>query len=115
MVIIAIPLAVISRTSIQELERQELATAILEEELGAETGHVVDVHIEGGGKELVVVVTLYALVELDARRLTEVQQRLAAEVGAPVTLRATVLQARQLEVESSPYPMKVGDGAGEEP
>lgn len=113
--IIAIPLAVISRTSFQELERQELVTAILEEEIGVETGRIVAVSVTREGQGLVADVTLYALTELDTQQLEAIQQRLTAEAGAPVTLRATILQARQLEIEPSPYPMKVGDGAGEEP
>ena len=115
MLLIAIPLALISRTSFRQLQQKEEVTTILTEEIADDTGRVVDVVVEPAGEGIAVDATLYAMAELDAERLDAIQRRLTEEVGAPVTLRATVLQAKRMEIEAQPYPIKVGDRLSEKP
>ena len=115
MLLIAVPLALISRTSFRQLQQQEQVTSILREEFTGNAGRVVDVVVMSEGDGIAVDATLYATAELDAARLDAIQRRLAGEVGAPVTLRATVLQAKRMELDGRPYPIKVGDRPSEKP
>ena len=102
MFLIAIPLALISRTSFRQLQYQEQVTSILREEFTGNAGQIVDVIVASEGDGIAVDATLYATAELDATRLDTLQRQLAGEVGAPVTLRATVLHAKRVETEARP-------------
>lgn len=115
MLLIAIPLALISRTSFRQLQQQEQVTSILREELTGDAGRVDDVVVAPEGDGIAVDATLYATAELDAAQIDAIQRRLAAEVGSPVILRATVLQAKRVEIEARPFPIKVGDSPSEKP
>jgi uncharacterized hydrophobic protein (TIGR00271 family) len=95
LVLITIPLAIFSINSTQQINSQTRAEQVLNAELDAEQTRITDVVVERQGDGFVVNATIYATDEFDYE-VWRLERRLSREVGAPVTLRATVLRAMVL-------------------
>lgn len=104
LLLISIPLGFVSSASVRQIDRQQRVEAVLDEEISGEFAQVADVAIERQGQGFVINATVYAFAELDPEKIGAIQRRLIAEVGAPVTLRATVLRATRTEAGANLAP-----------
>jgi hypothetical protein len=93
LVIISIPLAVFSVDAIEQISRQSMVEQVLSTEVESDVTRITDVVVEQQGEGFVVYATLYTLRSFPEEQVIALERRLSATVGAPVTLRATVLQA----------------------
>lgn len=96
LVLISIPLAVFSVNTVDQITRQQQIETVLNTEIAPEHAHVTNVVVERQGEGLVVYATIYALDTFPTDQVTALEERLTATLGAPVTLRATVLRAELL-------------------
>jgi uncharacterized hydrophobic protein (TIGR00271 family) len=93
LVIISIPLAVFSVDAIEQISRQSMVEQVLSTEVESDVTRITDVVVEQQGEGFVVYATLYTLRSFPEEQVIALERRLSTTVGAPVTLRATVLQA----------------------
>jgi uncharacterized hydrophobic protein (TIGR00271 family) len=93
LVLISIPLAIFSVNAIDKITRQSEVEAVLSAEIESEVTRITDVVVEQQGGRFIVYATIYALDDFSSQQVAEIEQRLQRAVNAPVTLRATVLQA----------------------
>lgn len=93
LVLISIPLTTFSITAVGQISRQNQVKAFLNEQLETDTLHISDLGIEQRGNKFIVHAVIYSLDEFPPEQLSDLQEELTEAVGAPVTLRATVLRA----------------------
>lgn len=93
LVLISIPLTTFSITAVGQISRQNQVKAFLNEQLETDTLHITDLDIEQRGNEFIVHAVIYSLDAFPPEQLSDLQDELTEAIGAPVTLRATVLRA----------------------
>ncbi|MCG8347456.1 MAG: DUF389 domain-containing protein [Chloroflexales bacterium] len=96
LVSISIPLAIFSVNAVEQVSRQNRVETFLRAELDTATNHITDILVERRDQGFRVQATIYTLDDFGSTQITALQERLSAEVGAPVTLQAMVLQAMAL-------------------
>lgn len=93
LLLISIPLAAVSFNAFSQVTRQNQIETLLATALASENAHISAVGVERAGNGFIVSVTIYALDDFSAAQVNALQESLHRSVGAPVTLRATVLRA----------------------
>ncbi|MEA3441122.1 MAG: DUF389 domain-containing protein, partial [Chloroflexota bacterium] len=110
LLIIATPLALATINLRSNLDRQQEVKSVLNDAIQAEFAEVEDVTIKQQGDGYLIGGTVYSYGEITDEELVEVQALLSEEIGAPVIIRARIINAklrivggeRELDVLPSP-------------
>jgi uncharacterized hydrophobic protein (TIGR00271 family) len=110
LLVIATPLAFATINLRSNLDRQQEVKSVLNEVIQAEFAEVEDVTIKQQGDGYLISGTVYSYGEITDEELAEVQTLLSEEIGAPVIIRARIINAKlrvvggekELDVISSP-------------
>jgi uncharacterized hydrophobic protein (TIGR00271 family) len=100
--IIAIPLGYTTYNFQRQLERQGIVETVLEDELTKESAEVENVTITPDGDGFLISGTIFAYEDLTMEELSQIQTSLSEAVGAPVKIRARVVQAALVEMDITP-------------
>jgi hypothetical protein len=104
LILIAIPLALLLNVSLsrfesqrQQADLQRQAETVLSEGTSAEPVRVVEVEVEQVDDGYLVQATLYDYADFGSDQVSRLEDLLSAQLDSPVTLRATILDARLTE------------------
>jgi uncharacterized hydrophobic protein (TIGR00271 family) len=107
LLVIAIPLVFATINLRSQLERQQQVKDVLNKVIAAEFAEVEDVTIKPQGDGFLISGTVYAYGDITDEEMAEIQNSLSEAMGAPVVIRARVIQSR-LEVVGSNAPLETG-------
>ena len=94
LLVIAVPLAFTTINLRERLQREQEVEQVLNAMIEREFAEVENVSIQPQGDGYLISGTVYAYGEITDEEMTEVQKMLSEAIGAPVALRARVIEAR---------------------
>jgi len=104
LLVIATPLAITTVNLRSQLERQQQVKDVLNEVIEGEFAEVEDVTVKPQGDGFLVSGTVYAYGDITDEEMREIQALLSESMGAPVVIRARLIDAR-LKVVGSDSPV----------
>ena len=94
LIVIATPLVLTTINLRQRLDRQQKVQEVLNQEIEDEFAEVEDVTIQSQADGFLVSGTIYAYGDVTSQELELIQEKLSDAIGAPVFIRARIIDAR---------------------